>query len=127
LRSGTVSETVAETERADGADDLTTHMRELADKSATVRRTRAAALEELADLPELTDVASAKACLARLLDLGVAGQLPGVVLGGCVRSVEVFLKACSDEQDRTTLLETRALLQRLKAERALMARRGRAG
>jgi hypothetical protein len=122
-----MSETTAQVEQGEATDDVTAHMHALAEKSATVRRTRAAALEELSNLPELTDAASAKAILGLLLDLGVSGQLPGVVLSGCVRAVEVFLKACSDEQDRTLLLEVRQKLARLKAERALMVRRGRAG
>jgi hypothetical protein len=121
-----VSEIVAETERAEpeGAEDVSAKMHALAERSAVVRRVRAAALEELCDLPELTDVASAKAILAHLVELAVADQLAGSKLLAATRAVEVYLKACSDEQDRGTLLETRALLKKLQAERALAARRG---
>jgi hypothetical protein len=80
---------------------------------------RREALEELADLPELRDVESAKAILGRLVDLTVSGVLTGSKVLGATRAIEVFLKTLDSEQDRTTLAETRALLLALKRETRL--------
>jgi predicted short-subunit dehydrogenase-like oxidoreductase (DUF2520 family) len=114
-----VSETGAETEQA---EDVTARMHELAERSVEARRLRAAGLKELADLPELRDLASAKECLARLLELGVAGQLPGTVLNGSVRAIEVYLRALDGEVNRTDLAEALKLLRELKARQAATRR-----
>ena len=86
--------------------------------SVAARRSRAAGLKELADLPELTDVASAKIILAKLVDLGVAGRLSGITLGACVRSVEAFLKCGDAEMNRGELAEALRLLRELKTRKA---------
>ncbi len=86
---------------------------------------RADALEALwADVPPLTDEASAQVRLWLLSEAAARGLLSGSQANAAVRACEVFLKARDAEVDRKHLRELEAKLAELEQELAT-ARRGR--
>jgi hypothetical protein len=91
------------------------HAGELARRSAQVRRRLT--LEDVeTELPRLDSLDAAKQRLERLSDWGAAGLLPGTVLNGAVRAVEVWVKVHAEQLDmeRVEVLEKR--IAELEAE-----------
>ena len=97
--------------------------RKAGQRSARARRERRLTLERVErELPLLENPADAERWLTRLAMWGAAGMLPGTVLSGCVRSVEIWLKVKEAEASFEVVEELRADVRALREERDRLAR-----
>jgi hypothetical protein len=92
--------------------------REMGKLGGRPRKTPKLSLEDVeTQLPRLTSPDAAKARLEKLSDWGAAGMLPGTVLNGCVRAVEVWLDAHADQEDAARVKGLEQRVRELEAHR----------
>lgn len=86
------------------------------------RTTRRITLERaVRELGELETVEDAKRRLDRLMSWGAAGLLPGTMVNGLVRAVEVWLRAKEAEANFETVAELQDAVRALTADRDRLA------
>ncbi len=74
------------------------------------------------ELGELKTSRDAERWLTRLAMWGAANMLPGTVLSGCVRSVEIWMRVKEAEASFDAIEELRADVRALREERDRLAR-----
>ncbi len=90
---------------------------------ASARARRKLNLDRVEDhLRELSTPSDAEHWLTTLAKWGAAGMLPGTVLSGCVRSVEIWMRVKEAEASFEAIEELRADVRALREERDHLAR-----